>query len=224
VARFKRLQVLLKMEDLGLVPVFFTPEAETAKNIVKACAEAGALCVEMTNRGEHAIDIFCEVERFLKDEHPEVIFGVGSIIDASTAALYIAHGANFVVGPALDEDTARVCNKHKVAYLPGCGSVSEIHAAHTLGVEVCKIFPAKEVGGPAFIKALKGPCPWASIMPTGGVEPTRESLAAWFEAGAVCVGMGSQLITKELLKAKDFKALTRNLKAVLALIKEIRSK
>lgn len=216
------MQVLRSMEKLGMVPVFFTPDTDTAKQIVEACAGAGAFCVEMTNRGDHAIDIFCDVERYLRNKHPEVMFGVGSIVDAPTAALYIAHGASFVVGPVLDRETALLCNKRKIPYLPGCATVSEIHEAHSLGVEICKIFPAQLVGGPEFVKAVKGPCPWTSIMPTGGVEPTKESLSAWFAAGVSCVGMGSKLITKELLKNKDFTTLESKIKAALELIQQIR--
>jgi 2-dehydro-3-deoxyphosphogluconate aldolase/(4S)-4-hydroxy-2-oxoglutarate aldolase len=222
VARFTRMQVLHSMEELGMVPVFYTPDVNTAKHIVETCAEAGAFCVEMTNRGDHAIDLFSDLEHYLKSKYPEVIFGVGSIIDAPTAALYIAHGANFVVGPVLDRETALICNKRKIPYLPGCGSVSEVHEAHSLGVEICKIFPAQLVGGPEFVKAIKGPCPWTSIMPTGGVHPTRESLNAWFKAGVSCVGIGSKLITKELIKNKDFTALKGKIKDTLALIKQIR--
>jgi 2-dehydro-3-deoxyphosphogluconate aldolase/(4S)-4-hydroxy-2-oxoglutarate aldolase len=224
VARFKRLQVLLTMEELGLVPVFFTPDPEEARNIAAACAGAGAVCVEMTNRGDHAVDVFSEVEHFLAAQYPRVIFGVGSVVDAATAALYIAHGANFVVGPVLDKETALVCNKHKVPYMPGCGTVSEIQQAHALGVEICKIFPAAAVGGPAFVKAVMGPCPWTSLMPTGGVNPTRESLSAWFEAGVSCVGMGSKLITRELLAKKDFQGISKNIKNALSIIRECKAR
>jgi 2-dehydro-3-deoxyphosphogluconate aldolase/(4S)-4-hydroxy-2-oxoglutarate aldolase len=223
VARFKRLQVLVTMEKLGLVPVFYTPDAKTAQNIAAACSRAGAMCVEMTNRGDHAIDVFRETEQYLRKEHPQVIFGVGSVVDAATAALYIAHGANFVVGPVLDRETAVVCNKHKIAYMPGCGSVSEIQEAHALGVEICKIFPAACVGGPDFVKAVRGPCPWASLMPTGGVDPTEESLRAWFAAGVCCVGMGSKLIDKELLAKKDFQGISHKVKETLSLIAGIKN-
>ena len=143
-------------------------------------------------------------------------------MDAPTAAFFINYGANFIVGPVLDEETALLCNKRKIPYSPGCGSASEIHRAHELGVEICKIFPGGQVGGPAFVKALKGPCPWASIMPTGGVSPTKESLSEWFSAGCACVGMGSKLITKELVEKKDFKAIEENVRNALHIIKEVR--
>lgn len=221
-ARFKRLKVLIKMEEIGVVPVFYTPDAELAKGIAGACADGGALCVEMTNRGDGAIDVFRELENFCRKNKPEVMLGVGSIVDAPTAAMYIAEGANFVVGPALDEETAVLCNKRKIPYMPGCGSATEIHRAEALGVEICKVFPGKEVGGPSFVKAVKVPCPWTSIMPTGGVDTTRESLKAWFDAGIVCAGIGSNLITKEIMKNKDFKKLTEDVKNVIKIIKEVR--
>jgi len=223
-ARFQRMQVLNKMEEVGLVPVFYTPDLELAKGILKACAEGGALCVEMTNRGDHAIDVFKELEKYAAKEFPDLILGVGSIVDAPTAAMYIAYGANFVVGPVIDEETAILCNKRKVPYMPGCGSATEIHKAESLGVEICKVFPGGEVGGPGFVKAVKGPCPWTKIMPTGGVSPTKESLKEWFDAGITAAGIGSNLITKDLMKSKDFKTMAANIKSTLALIKEVKKK
>jgi 2-dehydro-3-deoxyphosphogluconate aldolase/(4S)-4-hydroxy-2-oxoglutarate aldolase len=223
-ARFKRMQVLNKMEQLGLVPVFYTPDIDIAKNIIKACAEAGALCVEMTNRGDRAIEVFNELEKYAMKELPELILGIGSIVDAPTAALYISYGANFVVGPVIDKEAAVLCNKRKIPYMPGCGSATEIHEAEALGVEICKVFPGGEVGGPSFVSAVKGPCPWTSIMPTGGVDPTKESLKQWFDAGITAAGIGSKLITKEIIKNKDYKKLTADVKNVLEIIKEVRKK
>lgn len=221
-ARFLRLQVLNNMIKIGVIPVFYTPDIEKSKKIVKACYDGGAVCIEMTNRGDHAIDIFCELEKYCRDHLPNAILGVGSVVDAPTAALYIAHGANFVVGPVLDEETAILCNKRKILYSPGCGSVTEIQKAHSLGVDICKVFPGKEVGGPSFVKAILGPCPWTSIMPTGGVNTTKESLYEWFSSGVSCVGIGSKLVTKEIIKKEDYKTLTRDVKEVINMIREIR--
>ncbi|MGB3346482.1 MAG: bifunctional 4-hydroxy-2-oxoglutarate aldolase/2-dehydro-3-deoxy-phosphogluconate aldolase [Candidatus Humimicrobiia bacterium] len=221
-ARFSRLKTLTTMIEIGVIPVFYNPDVETSKNVVKACANGGALCIEMTNRGDGAIDVFRELEKYLIENRQEVILGAGSIIDAPTAAAYISHGANFIVGPLLDEETAILCNKRKIPYSPGCGSVTEIHKAHSLGVEICKVFPAGQVGGPPFVRSVKGPCPWTSIMPTGGVSPTKESLTDWFSAGVTCVGIGSKLITKEIIKNKDYRKLTSEVRRVINLIKEIR--
>jgi 2-dehydro-3-deoxyphosphogluconate aldolase/(4S)-4-hydroxy-2-oxoglutarate aldolase len=210
------------MKGIGMIPVFYDADFEIAQKVVAACADGGARVVEFTNRGDRALSVFTRLEEWCLANKPEVVLGVGSIVDAPTAAMYIGAGANFVVGPVLDEDTAKLCNSRKIPYSPGCGSATEIHRAHLLGVEICKVFPGAEVGGPAFVKNLRGPCPWTDIMPTGGVAPTRESLGAWFGAGIVCAGMGSNLITKELLSKKDYAGITTKVKDTLALIKEIR--
>ena len=221
-ARFTRLQTLNTMKGIGLIPVFYNPDIEIAKKIVFACAEGGALCMEMTNRGDHAIEVFSNLEKYAREKLPNVILGAGSIVDAPTAAIYIASGANFIVGPVIDEETAVLCNKRKIPYSPGCGSATEIQKAHSLGVEFCKVFPGAQVGGPSFVKAMAGPCPWTSIMPTGGVSPTKESLTEWFEAGVSCVGIGSKLITKEALKQGNFKKIRDEVKKATELIKKIR--
>ena len=221
-ARHTRLEVLTKMKEVGLIPVFYNSDFEIAWNVVTACADGGAKCIEFTNRGDRAINVFTKLAEYRDAERPDIILGVGSICDAPTAAMYIAVGADFVVGPLLDEETAVICNKRKIPYSPGCGSVSEIHKAHSLGVEICKIFPGAQVGGPAFAKAVKGPCPWTELMPTGGVSPTKESLTEWFDAGIACAGMGSKLITKELLAAKDYAGIAKKVKETIELIKEIR--
>ncbi|RPJ57374.1 MAG: bifunctional 4-hydroxy-2-oxoglutarate aldolase/2-dehydro-3-deoxy-phosphogluconate aldolase [Acidobacteria bacterium] len=221
-ARYKRLETLVMMKEIGVIPVFYNADFEVARSVVSACADGGARVVEFTNRGDRAVNVFTRLEEFCVKERPDIVLGVGSIVDAPTAAMYIGAGANFVVGPLLDEDTARLCNSRKIPYSPGCGTVTEIHRAETLGVEICKIFPGAEIGGPAFVKNVRGPCPWTDIMPTGGVAPTRESLSAWFEAGVACVGMGSNLITKELLAARDYAGITNKVKEAIDIIRQVR--
>ena len=210
------------MKQIGLIPVFYNCDFEVAKNVASACAAGGAMAVEFTNRGERAIGVFTKLAEFRDEKMPELILGVGSICDAPTAAMYIAAGADFVVGPMLDEETAKACNKRKVPYCPGCGSVTEIHKAHESGVEICKIFPGAQVGGPGFVKAVKGPMPWTDIMPTGGVSPTKESLNEWFTAGIACAGMGSKLITKELIGNGDYAGITKKVQETIEIIKRIR--
>ncbi|MDO8302086.1 MAG: bifunctional 4-hydroxy-2-oxoglutarate aldolase/2-dehydro-3-deoxy-phosphogluconate aldolase, partial [Sedimentisphaerales bacterium] len=214
-SRYKRLETLMLMKQIGVIPVFYHSDFETAKSVIIACADGGARVIEFTNRGDRAINVFIQLEEYCVKNKPEVILGVGAIVDAPTAAMYIAAGANFVVGPVLDEDTAKLCNGRKIPYSPGCGSATEIHRAEMLGVEICKVFPGAEVGGPNFVKMIKGPCPWTDIMPTGGVSPTKESLTTWFEAGVACVGMGSNLITKESLAAKDYAGITKRVRETL---------
>lgn len=219
-----RMAVLTAMVDQGVIPVFYHPDAEVCVKVIQACANGGAKCVEFTNRGEFAAHAFYEVTRHFASADPSVIMGVGSIVDAPTAGIYIANGARFVVGPVLNPDVAKVCNRRKIPYSPGCGSATEIGQAEELGCEIIKIFPAPSVGGPEFVKAMLGPCPWTRIMPTGGVDSTEESLRKWYDAGVACVGMGANLITKELLARQDYAGLEAKVRATVALIKKIRGK
>jgi len=209
--RFSRIETLNAMVEGGMVPVFYNSNPEVAKKIVSACAEGGIRTMEFTNRGDRAVEIFKELELYAREHHPEVILGAGSVVDAATAALYIQYGANFIVAPCMDEETAVLCNKRKVPYSPGCGSVTEIHNAEALGVEICKVFPGSQVGGPAFVKAVLGPCPRTNLMPTGGVDPSEESLSAWFNAGVACVGLGSSLVPSGIDLSYDFSAITGKL-------------
>lgn len=221
-AQHDRLSVLNSIFDVGIVPVFYHKNSETTIRIIECCAEGGARCVEFTNRGDMAYHVFTDAISHVLDKDIDVILGVGSICDAPTAALYIANGANFVVGPLLNEEVARLCNRRKIAYSPGCGSVTEIGKAEELGVEIVKVFPGSEVGGPAFVKSVLGPCPWTRIMPTGGVDATKESLASWIHSGVAAVGAGSKLITKDLVDAKDWDGLTRKIAQSVKWVKEIR--
>ena len=219
-----RMAVLTAMMEQGVIPVFYHPDVEVCTNVIQACANGGAKCIEFTNRGDFASHVFLEVTRHFAKADKSVIMGVGSVLDAPTAGIYIANGANFVVGPVLNADVAKVCNRRKIPYSPGCGSASEISAAEELGVEIVKIFPGTQVGGPEFVKAVLGPMPWTRIMPTGGVDPTEESLSKWFGAGIVAAGIGSKLITSELLKAKDYAGIEAKVRETVALIKKIRGK
>ena len=219
-----RMAVLTALMDQGVIPVFYHPDVEVCKNVIQACADGGAPCIEFTNRGDFASHVFYEVTRHFDKADPRVIMGVGSIVDAPTAGIYIANGAKFVVGPILNADVAKVCNRRKIPYSPGCGSASEISYAEELGCEIVKVFPGSSVGGPDFVKAVLGPMPWTRIMPTGGVDPDEASVKKWFGAGIVAAGMGSKLITQELLDAKDYAGIAKKVRETVDLIKKVRGK
>ncbi len=220
-AKYSRLYVLTQMIETGLVPIFYNSDISTATKIVEACISGGARCVEFTNRGDQAHLVFQELVRRFND-HDNVILGAGTVIDAGTTSLYIQLGANFIVSPVLNPEMARVCNRRKIAYTPGCGTVNEISQAEELGVEICKIFPGSQMGGAGFVKAVRGPMPWTRILPTGGVSPTEENIRGWIEAGAACVGMGSKLITREAIDAGNYQVISENVARVLAWIREAR--
>ncbi len=220
-ARFSRIKVATTMKDIGVVPLFYHDDIKVAKKVLQACYKGGARLLEFTNRGDFAHEVFGELNKFAAKELPEMILGVGSVVDAGTTSLYLQLGANFVVSPMLIEEMAPVCNRRKVLWLPGCSSLNEITKAQDLGAEIVKIFPGSQLG-PGFVKAVKGPCPWVDIMPTGGVAPTEENLSAWFEAGAACVGMGSKLIEKEAVNSGDFDRITQKCKQALEIAKSVR--
>ncbi len=223
-ARFTRLEVLNTIIETGLVPVFYNSDVAVSKKIAAALAAGGARVIEFTNRGDFAPFVFKDLSEYLAQTHPKLILGVGSVVDAPTAALYIASGANFVVGPILNPDVARLCNRRKIAYSPGCGSATEISQAEELGVEIVKVFPGDAVGGPEFVKSILGPTPWTRIMSTGGVETTRESIDAWFKAGITAAGIGSNLVKKDWVAAGNYGAITAKVAEVLTWIREARQK
>ncbi|MGL1887685.1 MAG: bifunctional 4-hydroxy-2-oxoglutarate aldolase/2-dehydro-3-deoxy-phosphogluconate aldolase [Reichenbachiella sp.] len=221
-ARFTRIQVAQAMKETGMVPVFYHADIEVCKLILKACYDGGVRVFEFVNRGDFAHEVFAELNKFAAKETPEMILGIGSIVDAGTTSLYLQLGANFVVSPILNPDMAKVCNRRKVSWSPGCGSLTEISYAEELGAEVVKIFPGSQVGGPSFVAAVMGPFKWSCIMPTGGVEPTEENLKGWIDAGVHCVGMGSKLFTKDSNGNYDYAGLATKVKETLAIVKKLR--
>ncbi len=221
-AKYTRIEVAQMMKQNGMVPVFFHHDIEVCKRVLKACYNGGSRVFEFTNRGDRAHLVFQELIIWAEKETPDMILGVGSVVDAGTTSLYIQLGANFIVSPVLNPEMAKVCNRRKIAWSPGCGSLSEISQAEELGAEVVKIFPGSQVGGPGFVKAVLGPCPWTSIMPTGGVSPDLENLTAWFNAGVHCVGMGSKLMVKDKDGNFDYKAIEAKTKEAISIIANLR--
>lgn len=217
----ERMKVLQLMEEQGMVPLFYHADIEVCKQVVKACYDGGARLLEFTNRGVFAHEVFGELSKYCLKELPGMALGVGSITDPGTASLYMQLGASFIVTPAFRADIAVVCNRRKVPFMPGCGSLSEIGAAEETGCEVVKLFPGS-VYGPNLIKSIRAPQPWTKVMPTGGVAPNVENLTGWFEAGAFCVGMGSKLLAKDLIKDQKFDVIQSKVTEALAMIKKIR--
>ncbi|MCR5573451.1 MAG: bifunctional 4-hydroxy-2-oxoglutarate aldolase/2-dehydro-3-deoxy-phosphogluconate aldolase [Bacteroidaceae bacterium] len=216
-SKFDKIAVLSKMGATKMVPVFYHKDVEIAKQVVKACYDGGVRTFEFTNRGDYAHEVFEAVRKYATQACPDLALGVGSVVDAPTASLFIQLGADFVVGPLFNPDVAKVCNRRGVPYTPGCGSVSEVGFAQECGCDLIKVFPG-DVLGPKFVKGLLAPMPWSKLMVTGGVEPTSENLTAWFKAGVFCVGMGSKLFPKDRIEAQDWNYITEKCKEVLRLI------
>jgi 2-dehydro-3-deoxyphosphogluconate aldolase/(4S)-4-hydroxy-2-oxoglutarate aldolase len=223
-ARFDRLDVYKTILSDGMIPLFYNKNKEVAKNITEALYKGGSHIIEFTNRGEGALDVFSYLINTAPEYFPEMIIGVGTIIDAPTAALFIAYGADFVVGPSFDEEVARLCNKKRIPYIPGVASVNEIIRAEEFGVEIVKVFPGSTIGGPKFVEAVLGPCVKTKIMPTGGVSVDEENIKAWFKSGVSCIGMGSHLVSKKLVEEKDYNSITDLTAKALDIIKKARIK
>lgn len=221
-AQFTRIEVASVMKETGMVPLFYHPDLETAKNVLKACYNGGARLMEFTARGDFAHEIFGELTKYAVAELPGMIMGVGSVTDAASASRFMALGANFIVTPVLREDIALVCNRRKVLWSPGCGSLTEIARAEELGCEIVKLFPG-DIYGPQFVKGVRAPQPWTSIMPTGGVSPDKENLESWFNAGVTCVGMGSKLMKKNKDGSFNYEAIEALVKEALEIIVSVRN-
>lgn len=222
-ARFMRLDVINTLLDIGVLPLFYHGETETAIGLAVACARGGGRVIEFTNRGELAYPVFTELVRHFAKADASVILGVGSILDAPTAALFIAAGANFIVGPSFNPEIARLCNRRKILYLPGCSTETEISTAEEYGAEICKIFPGESAGGPGFISAVMAPCPWHRLLPTGGVDATEASIGEWIKAGAAAVGLGSKLISAQAVKAKDYDSIAAKTTQCVGWVKAARA-
>lgn len=216
-AQYTRFEVVKIMGETKVVPLFYHKDISIVKKIIKACYDGGARVFEFTNRGDHAHEIFSELIKWVNAELPGMILGIGSVVDAGTASIYIQNGANFIVSPVLNPDMAKVCNRRKIAWLPGCGTLSEVNYAEELGAEIVKIFPAAQIGGPDFVKAIKAPCPWSSIMPSGGVTTDEDNIENWFKAGVFCVGIGSKLMVKDKSGEYDYTTITNLTKKVIAI-------
>lgn len=214
------LNISEKLEQSGMVPVFYHEDLTTCKNAIQACYDGGLRVFEYTNRGDKATVNFPLLKQYINDNYPDMLLGIGSVINKEQTEKYIALGADFIVSPILEEEMVETCNKNYKYWIPGCATLTEIARAEKLGADIIKIFPGN-VLGPGFVKAVKDPMPWLKLMPTGGVAPEEENLKAWFNSGVVCVGMGSKLLTKEAISNTDM--LTDKVSETLELINDIRN-
>ncbi len=216
-----RLTVLRAILEPGAVPIFTAPDPGTAFDMVAGCAEGGARAVEFTNRGDFAYETFLALSRRVAAELPDVILGAGTIIDAPTAALFIAAGARFVVGQSYSEEVARLCNRRRVVYVPGCGTATEIAAAEELGCEIVKLFPAAAYDGPAFVRNFLAPSPGSKVMPTN-VLATEEVTRAWIAAGVAALGVGGHLYPADLVARRDRAEIAGLTRTFLGWVREAR--
>jgi 2-dehydro-3-deoxyphosphogluconate aldolase/(4S)-4-hydroxy-2-oxoglutarate aldolase len=221
-ASHDKAEVLATIARDGVVPVFYDPDVEVARSVARCLVAGGLTTLEFTNRGDGAVRVFAELVAWARRELPELVVGVGTVTHAATAVHVLDIGADFVFGPTLDADVAAACHERNVPYVPGCATLTEIVAAYRLGCDRVKLFPADAVGGPSFLRAVRAPCPWVQAIPTGGVEPTVASLRAWYGAGAPAVGMGSKLLTKDLIEVGDWDGLERTVLETVAAVAEAR--
>ncbi|MDH5380274.1 MAG: bifunctional 4-hydroxy-2-oxoglutarate aldolase/2-dehydro-3-deoxy-phosphogluconate aldolase [Cyclobacteriaceae bacterium] len=218
--RYTKEEVISALEEIRMIPVFYNPDIEVSKAIVEAAYKAGAKIIEFTNRGENAYEVFVELVKLSKGM-PGLILGIGTLMDGPTTQKFIDAGADFIVSPVLIEEMAEVCNKNGVPWMPGCLTLTELVKAQKLGADIIKLFPGSVVG-PNYLKAILPVVPSLKLMITGGVEPNEESLSSWFNAGAVCVGMGSQMIDKEMVKNQQWDLLKERIQTCLRVLDHIK--
>ena len=216
--KFTKEELYAKLSEVPIMPLFNHSDLALSKAVVKACHDGGIKVFEYTNRGEGAALIFAELVKYIRQELPDMAIGIGTVFNAEEAEYFVGLDTDFIVQPILNPAVGAVCNKHKIAWMPGVMTISEIYNAQQAGADIIKIFPAN-VLGTAFIKALKAPMPHAKVMVTGGVEPNEENLKGWFSAGVTAVGMGSQLFPKEVLASGNYQQIEEVVKKCVAMVK-----
>lgn len=219
---FSKEEVISVMRDTGIVPLFTHDNARDAQEVVEAAYRGGVRAFEFTNRRPNSFEVFSHLIRERK-KFPDLMLGIGTVMDGVTTQKFIDAGADFIISPILKTEMAEVCNKNNVSWIPGCATLTEIVTAKENGAAVIKVFPGS-VLGPGFVSSILPVVPDLRLMITGGVEPTRENLTTWFEAGAMCVGMGSQLFTKDILQNGNWTLLTQRVIQSLELVRQIRHK
>jgi len=217
---FSKEEILAAINRTGIIPVFYHADLEIAKGVVEACYNGGIRVFEFTNRGENAFSVFVKLVDYAK-KFKGLILGIGTVMDVSTTEKFIKAGAKFIVSPILKKEMGATCKAHDKLWIPGCGTLTEIVSAKEAGAQLIKIFPGS-VLGPGFVSAVLPVVPDLKLMPTGGVEPTKENLKAWFDAGVFCVGIGSGLISKEIIHEKQWKKLEKKVAQSLSIVNKIR--
>lgn len=219
---FSKEEIIEVMKETGIVPLFTHDNAEDAQQVVEAAYRGGVRTFEFTNRRPNSFEIFSHLIRERK-KFPDLMLGIGTVMDAKTTKKFIDAGADFIISPIMKTEMAEVCHQHNKAWIPGCATLTEIVTARDHGAAVIKVFPGS-VLGPGFVSSIMPVVPDLKLMITGGVEPTQENLSAWFNAGAMCVGMGSQLFTKDILQHRNWDALSQKVKHAMQLVAGIRGK
>lgn len=218
---FTNQQIVAKMKELGLVPLFTHDDVSVAQQVIEAAYRGGVRVFEFTNRKKNSFEVFVAMLDYCK-KFPDLMLGIGTVMDGATTKKFIDAGAHFIISPILKLEMAEVCRAHNILWMPGCATLTEIVTAKEHGAQVIKVFPGS-VLGPGFVSAIMPVVPDLQLMITGGVEPNEKNLTAWFKAGAMSVGMGSQLFTKEILERNDWDALEKSVYDILQTIKKLRN-
>lgn len=218
---FTNQQIVSKIKELGLVPLFTHDDITVAQQVIEAAYRGGVRVFEFTNRRKNSFEVFVAMLDYCK-KFPDLMLGIGTVMDGPMTKKFIDAGAHFIISPILKLEMAEVCRAHNILWMPGCATLTEIVTAKEHGAQVIKVFPGA-VLGPAFVSSIMPVVPDLQLMITGGVEPNEKNLGAWFKAGAMSVGMGSQLFTKEILEKKDWGALEKSVVDILQTIQKIRN-
>ena len=218
----KKAELLKLIPEQGILPLYFNKDEETSIELLKALYNAGIRTVEYTNRGEAALNNFKKMRQFIDAELKDMYLGVGTIKDGKMAQTFIDAGADYIICPGLVKSVAKVADKYDMLWVPGCMTPSEIIKAETLGAKMVTLFPGN-ILGPGFMSAIKELFPNLKFMPTGGVELDRANIEGWFKSGVCAVGMGSKLVSKDVMENKKYAELTEATKQALEIIKSIRA-
>ena len=206
----------------GVLPMFCHEDIYVCKSLLQAVYDAGARVVEFTNRKPNSLEVFNTLKKYADKKMPGLLLGAGTVMNVKEAKAFAKLDAGFIISPVIDKGVAKFCKEEKIFWCPGAATLTEIVHAQDLGAGLVKLVPAVQLGGPEFVKAVMAPCPWIKIMPTGGVNMEAENLLAWFQSGVKCVGIGSQLFSKDIIENGKYDLVTMQLSQMLQTVKAIR--